>query len=227
MKLHFLGAAHEVTGSCTLLESDQYKILVDCGMEQGADTYENCEIPVLPSEIDCVLLTHAHIDHSGKIPMLTAQGFRGAIYCTGATRVLCDMMLKDSAHIQESEAEWKNRKAERSGGPSYVPLYTLQDVEETLPLFVPCDYEKSYQILENIKIRFIDAGHLLGSSSIEVTVTEGDVTKVILFSGDVGNIDRPLIKDPMKPERADVVIVESTYGNRYHGERADSCHRHP
>jgi len=221
MKLRFLGAAHEVTGSCTLLGVGDYKILVDCGMEQGADTYENCEIPVLPANIDCVLLTHAHIDHSGKVPMLVAQGFTGPIYCTGATRVLCNMMLKDSAHIQESEAEWKNRKAERSGGAKYVPLYTMQDVEATLPLFVPCDYEKSYQILDNVKVRFIDAGHLLGSSSIEVTVTEGDVTKVILFSGDVGNIDRPLIKDPMKPEYADIVIIESTYGNRHHGERAD------
>ena len=221
MKLKFLGAAHEVTGSCTLLEAGDYNILIDCGMEQGADTYENCEIPVLPANIDCVLLTHAHIDHSGKIPMLTAQGFHGSIYCTGATRVLCDMMLKDSAHIQESEAEWKNRKAIRSGGAKYVPLYTLKDVEQTLPLFVPCEYEKSYQILENISIRFIDAGHLLGSSSIEVTVTEGDVTKVILFSGDVGNVDRPLIKDPVKPKKADIVVVESTYGNRYHGARAD------
>ena len=221
MKLKFLGAAHEVTGSCTLLETGEYKILVDCGMEQGVDTYENCEIPVLPADIDCVLLTHAHIDHSGKIPMLVAQGFEGTIYSTGATKVLCDMMLKDSAHIQESETEWKNRKAARSGDAKYVPLYTMQDVEKTLPLFVPCEYEKSYQILDNIKIRFIDAGHLLGSSSIEVTVTEGDVTKVILFSGDVGNIDRPLIKDPMKPEKADIVIIESTYGNRHHGARAD------
>lgn len=221
MKLQFLGAAHEVTGSCTLLETDDYKILIDCGMEQGIDTYENCDIPVLPSEIDCVLLTHAHIDHSGKIPMLTAQGFQGTVYCTGATRVLCDMMLRDSAHIQESEAEWKNRKAQRSGEAKYVPLYTLQDVEATMPLFVPCDYEKEYQILNNVKIRFIDAGHLLGSSSIEVTVTENDVTKVILFSGDVGNIDRPLIKDPIRPEKADIVVIESTYGNRYHGARAD------
>lgn len=221
MKLKFLGAAHEVTGSCTLLETGNYKILIDCGMEQGADIYENCELPVLPADIDCVLLTHAHIDHSGKIPALVAQGFQGPIYTTGATRVLCDMMLKDSAHIQESEAEWKNRKSERSGGTPYVPIYTLQDVERTLPLFRPCEYEKSYQILDNVRVRFIDAGHLLGSASIEFTVTEGDVTKVILFSGDVGNIDRPLIKDPMKPEHADIVIIESTYGNRCHGKRAD------
>ena len=221
MKLTFIGAAHEVTGSCHFLEANGKSILIDCGMEQGADTYENCEIPVLPSKIDCVLLTHAHIDHSGKIPMLTAQGFQGAVYCTGATRVLCDMMLKDSAHIQESEAEWKNRKGQRAGEARYVPLYTMQDVEQTMPLFVSCEYEKQYEILEGVSIRFMDAGHLLGSSSIEVTVTEGEDTKVILFSGDVGNVDRPLIKDPMKPQKADVVVVESTYGNRYHGPRAD------
>ena len=221
MKLKFLGAAHEVTGSCTLLETGNVKILVDCGMEQGADIYENCELPVKPADIDCVLLTHAHIDHSGKIPMLTAQGFCGPVYCTGATRVLCDMMLKDSAHIQESEAEWKNRKAERSGGAKYEPLYTMQDVEATMPLFVSCDYEKSYQILENVELRFIDAGHLLGSASIELTITEDDVTKVLLFSGDVGNVDRPLIKEPQKPEHADIVVIESTYGNRYHGARTD------
>lgn len=221
MKLKFLGAAHEVTGSCTLLETGAYKILIDCGMEQGADIYENCEIPVSPSEIDCVFLTHAHIDHSGKLPALAAKGFSGPIYCTGATRTLCDMMLRDSAHIQESEAEWRNRKNERSGGEPYVPIYTLKDVEETMPLFRPCDYEKCYQVLDNISVRFIDAGHLLGSSSVELTVTEGDVTKVILFSGDVGNVDRPLIKDPKKPEHADIVVIESTYGNRYHGKRAD------
>ena len=221
MKLRFLGAAHEVTGSCTLLEAGEYKILVDCGMEQGIDTYENCEIPVLPADIDCVLLTHAHIDHSGKVPMLVAQGFQGPIYCTGATRVLCNMMLKDSAHIQESEAEWKNRKAERSGGAQYVPLYTMQDVEAAMPLFVPCEYEKSYQILEHVKLRFIDAGHLLGSASIEITATENDVTKTIVFSGDIGNTDRPLIRDPKRPQKADYIVMESTYGNRVHGERKD------
>ena len=159
MKLKFLGAAHEVTGSCTLLETKNYKILIDFGMEQGADIYENCEMPVTAGEIDCVLLTHAHIDHSGKLPALVAQGFQGPIYATGATGTLCDMMLKDSAHIQEMEAEWKNRKLERSGGTPYVPIYTLKDVEKTLPLFVRCEYQKDYQVFEGVKIRFIDAGH--------------------------------------------------------------------
>lgn len=219
MKLTFLGAAREVTGSCTLLEVAGHRILIDCGMEQGPDTYENCKIPVKPSNIDCVLLTHAHIDHSGKLPVLTAMGFRGKIYCTGATKVLCDMMLKDSAHIQESEAVWKNRKSRRSGEPRYVPLYTLEDVEDTMPLFEAYEYEKTYEILDGVEVCFIDAGHLLGSASIEVTVTEDGTKKVILFSGDIGNVDRPMIKDPVKPEYADIVVMEATYGNRLHGMR--------
>ncbi len=221
MKLTFLGAAHEVTGSCTLLETEQYKLMIDCGMEQGADIYENCELPTAPGNIDFLFLTHAHIDHSGKVPALVAQGYEGPVYATGATTRLCDMMLKDSAHIQEQEAAWRNRKAERSGAEPYKPIYTTQDVEKTMKQFVSCEYETIYQVAEGIKVRFIDAGHLLGSASIELTVTEGEETKILLFSGDVGNIDRPLIKDPTKPERADFVVIESTYGNRLHGERSD------
>lgn len=221
MKLTFLGAAHEVTGSCTLLEVCDHTILIDCGMEQGPDIYENCEIPVSPTKMDALLLTHAHIDHSGKVPFLVKNGFRGAIYATGATTKLCDMMLRDSAHIQEQEAAWRKRKAQRAGMESYEPLYTLADVEDTMPLFASCEYEKSYEIFEGISIRFLDAGHLLGSSSIEITVKEGKETKVLLFSGDIGNIDRPLIKDPTKPEYADIVVIESTYGNRLHGKRSD------
>ncbi len=221
MKIKFLGAAHEVTGSCTLIETGEIRFLVDCGMEQGMDIYENCELPVSPSDIDFVLLTHAHIDHSGKLPLLSSQGFCGEIYTTLATTKLCGIMLEDSAHIQEMEAEWKNRKSKRSGGKFYIPMYTAKDAEDCMKLLRPCKYDKTVEITENIKVRFFDAGHLLGSASIEVTVTEGDVTKVILFSGDVGNVDRPLIKDPQKPEYADYVIIESTYGNRLHGVRMD------
>ncbi|MGN0335254.1 MAG: MBL fold metallo-hydrolase RNA specificity domain-containing protein [Lachnospiraceae bacterium] len=221
MKLTFLGAAHEVTGSCTLLETGDRKILVDCGMEQGADIYENCEIPVAPGRIDALLLTHAHIDHSGLIPTLVARGFHGPIFATGATTRLCDMMLRDSAHIQEQETVWRNRKAERSGAEPYVPVYTMKDVEQTMPLFESCDYERIYQIFDGVRIRFFDAGHLLGSSSIEITVTEEAEERILVFSGDVGNIDRPLIKDPIRPEHADFVVIESTYGNRLHGERSD------
>ena len=221
MKLTFLGAAHEVTGSCTLLNACGYNILIDCGMEQGGDTYENCDIPVSPTEIDCVLLTHAHIDHSGKIPMLTANGYKGPVYSTVATQKLCSIMLLDSAHIQELESLWKNKRAVRAGEGEYKPLYTTADVYKTLPLFKGCNYSEKYDILDGISIKFIDAGHLLGSASIEVTVNEDGEERVILFSGDVGNISRPLICDPQKPEKADFVVIESTYGDRLHGARPD------
>lgn len=221
MKLEFLGAAHEVTGSCTLLEAAGKKILIDCGMEQGADIYENCQLPILPSEIDAVLLTHAHIDHSGKLPLLGAQGFRGEIYATEATTRLCSIMLQDSAHIQEQEALWRNKKAQRSGESGYQPLYTVEDALHTMELFVPCKYHESYTVEEGISIRFLDAGHLLGSASIEITVEEGGKREILLFSGDLGNQKRPLIRDPELPEYADTVIIESTYGNRLHGPRKD------
>ncbi len=221
MKLTFLGAAHEVTGSCTLLEVCGKNILIDCGLEQGADTYENCSFPLAPSQIDCVLLTHAHIDHSGKIPYLTANGFEGKVFATSATCKLCEIMLLDSAHIQETEAIWRNRKAKRAGYEEYVPLYTADDTKKCLQSFYPCEYEKEYEIFQFLKVRFIDAGHLLGSASISISVTENGETKEILFSGDIGNIDRPLIKNPQKPTKADIVVIESTYGDRVHGERED------
>ena len=221
MKLTFLGAAHEVTGSCTLLEACGYKILIDCGMEQGQEIYENCQIPVSANDIDCIFLTHAHIDHSGKLPALAKDGYNGPVYATYATYKLCNIMLKDSAHIQEFVSEWRNRKAKRSGENEYVPAYTMEDAENILSCFKSCDYGKEYQVLDGITARFSDAGHLLGSSSIEITVTEKGDTRTILFSGDIGNISRPLIRDPQKPEKADIVIIESTYGNRLHGQRPD------
>ncbi len=221
MKMTFLGAAHEVTGSCTLIEACGKNILVDCGMEQGADIYENCELPVNPADIDCVLLTHAHIDHSGKLPALTARGYTGPIYATLATKRLCDVMLLDAAHIQETEAQWKNRKAARAGEKQYEPPYTVEDAQKALTQFIPCDYKKQYKIFDFCTVSFTDAGHLLGSSSIKITLTENVVTKTLLFSGDLGNVDRPLIRDPQKPENADVVVIESTYGNRLHGARGD------
>ena len=221
MKITFLGAAHEVTGSCTLIEIGDTKFLVDCGMEQGVDIYENSELPVSPGAIEFVLLTHAHIDHSGKLPLLCAGGFRGKIYSTAATAKLCDIMLVDSAHIQEMEAEWKNRKSKRSGGIEYTPMYTAEDAQKCMEHFSPCPYDKIIPISDSISVRFIDAGHLLGSASIEITLTEGVEKRVVLFSGDVGNIDRPLIRDPHKPTKADYVVVESTYGNRLHGVRID------
>ena len=193
MKLTFLGAAHEVTGSCTLLEACGKKILVDCGLEQGLDLYQNCELPIAPGEVDFLLLTHAHIDHSGKIPLLCAQGFSGPVYATGATCKLCGIMLLDSAHIQEFEAKWRNRKAERSGREPYVPLYTTADAARALTQFKPCSYEQEITLCPGITVKFTEAGHLLGSASITVTVTEGGQTKTLVFSGDLGNVNRPLI----------------------------------
>ncbi|MDO4318484.1 MAG: MBL fold metallo-hydrolase [Lachnospiraceae bacterium] len=221
MKVQFLGAAHEVTGSRTLLWANGKKILIDCGMEQGTDIYENVELPVSPGDIDCVLLTHAHIDHSGMLPALVADGFRGPIYATPATQRLCNIMLRDSAHIQEQEAEWRNRKAQRSGGKAYVPAYTANDVAATLPLFETLDYGREYELFDGVRVRLWDAGHLLGSASYEITVTEGEETRSILFSGDLGNVDRPLIRDPQLPEPTDYVVIESTYGTRLHGARSD------
>ena len=223
MKLYFVGAAHEVTGSCSILFACGKKIMIDCGMEQGENMYENVDLPVAPNDIDAMLLTHAHIDHSGNIPFISANGFSAPIYTTSATDRLCRIMLMDSAHIQEFEASWKNRKNKRSGAEPVEPLYTTQDVQNALKYFTPCEYGETYNIFDGIEIRFIDAGHLLGSSSIEIKVTESGVTKTILFSGDIGNINRPLIKDPQKPpvEKADFVVIESTYGNRLHGDRPD------
>ena len=221
MKIAFYGAAHEVTGSCTVIYANGKSIMIDCGMEQGPDIYENCTLPFAPSQIDYVLLTHAHIDHSGKIPALTAGGFHGKIYATAATVQLCNIMLLDSAHIQESEAKWRNRKAKRSGDELYEPLYTTEDAAKALKQFVPCDYQKEYTLCKGITISFVDAGHLLGSSSIKISVTENGITKTLVFSGDLGNYNRPLICDPKNPSNADYVIIESTYGNRLHGERPD------
>lgn len=221
MKLTFIGAAHEVTGSCTLLSVGTKNILIDCGMEQGEDTYENADLPVLPIDIDAILLTHAHIDHSGKIPAMVANGYNGPIYSTEATERLCQIMLRDSAHIQEFEARWRNRRANRSGEDGYSPIYTMADAERALELFKSYPYNVDIPILDGITISFLDAGHLLGSSSIYVKITEGEKTTTLLFSGDVGNVDRPLIRNPEKPKSADYVVVESTYGDRHHGKRPD------
>lgn len=221
MKLYFIGAAHEVTGSCTMLEVGGKKILIDCGLEQGVDTYENCDLPVSPGEVDAVCLTHAHMDHSGKIPALVANGYRGAIFATEATYRLCTIMLRDSAHIQEFEAEWRNRKAKRAGGPVYVPLYTMSDVDATLRQFSSHPYNSDIEVLPGVTLRFLDAGHLLGSSSILLTIEEEGQKKTLLFSGDLGNINRPLIRDPEPAPNANYVVIESTYGDRLHGPRPD------
>ena len=221
MKLTFIGGTHEVTGSCFYLEACGKHILIDCGLEQGLDVYENQEIPVPISEIDTVILTHAHMDHSGKLPLLYAKGFRGRIHATGATTQLCKIMLQDSAHIQMSEAEWKNRKGKRKGEKPFLPLYTLDDALGAINSFISYEYETTQTLYEGIVFRFIDCGHLLGSASIEMWITENNVTKKIVFSGDIGNLNQPLIHDPKYIEEADYVVMESTYGDRNHGERPD------
>lgn len=223
MELMFIGAAHEVTGSCHYLNACGKNILVDCGMEQGVDTFENAILPVADAMIDYVLLTHAHVDHSGRLPFLYSRGFRGKILATDATADLCSIMLRDCAHIQMQEAEWKNRKAKRHSGAEIVePLYTMEDADGAIRRIVPCHYNNKVRLCDGIEIRFTDIGHLLGSASIEVWITEKDVTKKIVFSGDIGNYNQPIIKDPKKTGNADYVVIESTYGDRIHSqERPD------
>lgn len=219
MKLTFIGAAHEVTGSCTLIEVGNCRGLVDCGMEQGRDLYENVELPVKASDIDFVLLTHAHIDHSGNLPLLYKNGFRGQIYATSATCMLAGIMLRDSAKIQMQDAERDNRKGMRAGREPVEPKYTFDDAEGAIRLLHPCDYSERIQINEHMFIRFNDAGHLLGSSNIEVWLKEGEEIRKVLFSGDVGNKNQPILRNPVGVEQADFVVIESTYGDRLHEEK--------
>lgn len=222
MKIKFCGAALCVTGSCYYIEGGGYKFLVDCGMFQGrdADKYNEREFPFNEEDIDFVLLTHAHIDHAGRLPLLVKNGFKGDIHTTKTTASLCDIMLYDSAHIQEVEAEWTNRKNKRGSlNEAYQPLYDSVDVDKTMPLFKGHKYNELIAISDTIKVRFVDAGHLLGSASIEVFITEkGKETKVV-FSGDLGNLNQPIIKNsPTFIDDADIVLTESTYGDELHKE---------
>ncbi len=222
MKIQFIGAAHEVTGSCTLLQLNGRNYLVDCGMEQGKDVFQNVALPVLATQIDAVFVTHAHIDHSGMLPKLYKDGFRGKIYATDVTCDLCNIMLRDSAHIQETEAAWQSKKSKRAGEKAVKPVYTLKDAEGAIALFRPCVYGETLHVAEGIQIRFTDIGHLLGSACIEIWLAEAGVEKKIVFSGDVGNTGQRIICDPKQVEEADYLVIESTYGNRVHEkERKD------
>ena len=221
MKLTFLGAAKIVTGSSYLLEVDTQKILIDCGMFQGSKTitaFNRRDFLYDPTAIDCVLLTHAHIDHSGLLPKLCKSGFKGPIYATRVTHELCGIMLPDSAHIQGFDAEIANRKGKRAGRKPVEPLYTIEDAYATLEHFSPVDYDKEVALSPNVVVRFRDAGHILGSAMLEVMVNEEGKTTKLVFSGDLGQPNQPIIKDPTFIDEADYVIVESTYGNRLHEE---------
>ncbi len=216
MKIQFIGATHEVTGSCTLLEVNRKYYLIDCGMEQGKDVFQNISLPIPANQIEAVYLTHAHIDHSGMLPKLYKDGFHGKIYATDVTCDLCNIMLRDSAHIQESEAKWRSRKAERAGLSPTEPVYDTQDALGAISLFHRCNYGEKFYAGEGVEVRFTDIGHLLGSACIELWLSEGDVHKKIVFSGDVGNTDQRIIRDPQPVEETDYLVIESTYGNRLH-----------
>ncbi len=222
MKLTFIGADHEVTGSQHLIETKDCKILVDCGMEQGKNVYENADLPCSYKEIDYLLLTHAHIDHAGMIPKAYVEGFNGTIISTLASKDLDAIMLLDSAHIQEMEAEYANRKAKRSGATLVTPEYTVEDAKRVMEQFKEVPYGEITELSDTVKIRFVDAGHLLGSASIEMWINEDGVEKKIVFSGDIGNSNKPIIKDPTYiTDGADYVLMESTYGARLHEKGID------
>lgn len=217
MNIRFLGAVEGVTGSCHLIEFRDKLIMLDCGMYQGKDKDFNYKgLEVSPENIDYLLLSHSHIDHSGRIPLLVKNGFKGTIYCSKPTYDLCEIMLLDSAHIQEAEAEWRNRKARRSGKPTVPPLYTQTNVYDSFKYFKPVLYEQIVKIDEFLTVRFNDAGHVLGSSIIEMWFEEDDGITKVVYSGDLGMRDKPLLKDPVIIGSADYVILESTYGNRIH-----------
>ena len=218
MKLHFYGADRCVTGSCHCLEINGKKILVDCGLQQGRDELDNRYLAFAPGNIDILLVTHAHIDHTGRIPLLVKNGFHGRILTTRLTADLMKIMLLDSAHIQESDAEYENRKGERAGREHVDPLYTEQDALDVFKYVTTCEYKEKVDLCEGVSAVFTDAGHLLGSASITLELEENGVHKTIVFSGDIGNVDQPIIRDPQLLKKADYVVMESTYGDRNHTE---------
>lgn len=225
MKVEFLGGIRTVTGSATLLEKGGLKWLIDCGMFQGGKGIEerNRNIqPYHPEELSFVLLTHAHIDHSGLIPKLVKKGFRGRVISTKATLDLCEVMLRDSGHIQEMEAEWQNRKHQRSGKRKIQPLYTVKDAEESLRNFQTVHYDEVFHLGDGVKLRFQDAGHILGSAIIEIWIEEKGQEKKLVFSGDLGSSGQPIVRDPSWIAEGDVVWLESTYGNRFHKSREET-----
>ncbi len=229
MKIQFCGATTGVTGSCHLITTENHKVLLDCGQYQGGRAQEKLnyqDFPFDPSEIEYLILSHAHIDHCGRIPLLVKKGFRGQIFCTDATADLLGIMLIDSGHIHEQEAEWKNRKNERAGRPLIEPLYTEKDAEESLKYVKPVLYDQLIELNDEMQLVFNDAGHILGSGIIELWVkdkneeTGKDIISKLVFSGDLGVMNRPILRNPTIIKKADYVIMETTYGNRLHPNNA-------
>ncbi len=225
MKIKFCGATSGVTGSCHLLTTEKHMILLDCGQHQGGKEEEKLNYNPFPFDVEaveCVVLSHTHIDHCGRLPLLVKRGFKGDIYCTDATADLLKVMLIDSAYIHEKDAEWQSKKNARTGKRPEEPLYTVADAEAALKLVKPVLYDQLIELNESMRIVFNDAGHILGSAITEIWVDEGDTTSKIVFSGDLGEVTRPILRDPTKIKKADYVIMETTYGNRLHPENEAS-----
>ncbi len=221
MKLTFIGADREVTGSLHLLEACGLKVAIDMGMEQGQNPFENAPMPIKYVDLDYIILTHAHIDHAGMIPLAFKNGFTGTVLCTEATEALANIMLRDSAYIQQSEAEYKSKKALRAGKKPVEPIYDVNDALVALENFRSVPYGETVTLADGFSVKFVDAGHLLGSASAEIHLKENGVEKAIVFSGDIGNLDKPLIRNPQYIKNADYVVMESTYGDRNHERVTD------
>lgn len=225
MKIEFLGAAQTVSGSNYLVTTETEQFIIDCGMFQGNAEMESknaIPFPYDPEKLNFAILSHSHIDHSGRLPKLVKDGFKGQIYATDATCDLAEIMLKDSAKIQENDIEWENKKRQRAGKPLLEPIYTIKDAENALFQFRPCFYDNIVKISESVSIRFRDAGHILGSAIVEIWIREGGKETKLVFSGDLGMPGKPLLKDPTFIDECDYLIMESTYGNTVHENYADS-----
>ncbi len=228
MRIQFLGAAETTSGACYLIQSGESRVLLDCGMFHGPEELKQRnygDFPFNPAEIDAVILTHAHIDHSGLLPKLVKHGFTGPIYATSVTSDLCSIMLADSGYIQESEVERKNRKRSRRGQELLTPIYTVDDAYEAMKQFKRMVYDEEVEILPSLRVRFRDAGHILGAAIVELWADEGDKTTKIVFSGDLGNLDQPIVQDPTFITEADILVIESTYGTRTHENREGRLER--